>query len=393
MGVLLEESAAVIRTSGVSRDRFLRYSVWDGVFVALAVLHGVLLLALPVLPVVAIGVWWNSNTISHNFIHRPFFRIRALNTLFSLYLSVILGIPQSIWKARHLAHHADVPWRLRITPLTVVEVSFVAALWGLLITLTPWFFLTVYVPGYLLGLALCYVHGYFEHADGTISHYGSFYNGLFFNDGYHIEHHANPGTHWTTLPSRVASDGRVSRWPAILRWLEYGSLDSLERLVLRSPRLQQFVLNCHERAFRRLLPRDGISRVAIVGGGLFPRTAMVLQRLLPHAQLVVIDASAENLRLAQESLPQTIERIHAFYDPARHCGFDLVVIPLAYVGDRAAFYRKPAAPHMIVHDWLWRPRGQSTIVSWLLLKRVNLVRSAATIAEKLAEQSHRLCRY
>jgi hypothetical protein len=28
----------------------------------------------------------------------------------------------------------------------------------------------------------------------------------------------------------------------------------------------------------------------------------------------------------------------------------------------------------VVHDWLWRPRGRSVVVSLLLLKRLNLVR-------------------
>jgi hypothetical protein len=88
---------------------------------------------------------------------------------------------------------------------------------------------------------------------------------------------------------------------------------------------------------------------------------------------VVIDASAANLATAAPLLPETVERIHAFYDPARHDGFDLVVIPLAFVGDREEFYRCPPAPIMLVHDWLWRPRGWSTIVSLPLLKRLNLI--------------------
>ena len=46
----------------------LRYSRWDALLIVLAVAHGLLVLALPVLPVIALGVWWNSNTISHNFI-------------------------------------------------------------------------------------------------------------------------------------------------------------------------------------------------------------------------------------------------------------------------------------------------------------------------------------
>src|SRR5262245_54029733 len=87
----------------------------DGLLIALASAHAVLLLAAPILPVIAVGVWWNSNTISHNFIHRPFFRNRPANILFAAGLSLLLGIPQSLWRDRHLAHHAGVPSRVRLT--------------------------------------------------------------------------------------------------------------------------------------------------------------------------------------------------------------------------------------------------------------------------------------
>ena len=66
----------------------------DTALVLLAFGHGELLLAAPVLPVVALGVWWNSNTVAHYFLHTPFFRDRPLNILFALYLSALLGIPQ-----------------------------------------------------------------------------------------------------------------------------------------------------------------------------------------------------------------------------------------------------------------------------------------------------------
>jgi hypothetical protein len=56
------------------------------------------------------------------------------------------------------------------------------------------------MPGYLAGLGLCLLQGHFEHAGGTTSHYGWLYNRLFFNDGYHVEHHRRPGIHWTQLP-------------------------------------------------------------------------------------------------------------------------------------------------------------------------------------------------
>src|SRR5262249_44575255 len=55
------------------RGGIYRTSGRDGFLVALAAAHALVLLAVPVMPVIALGVWWNSNTISHNFIHRPFF--------------------------------------------------------------------------------------------------------------------------------------------------------------------------------------------------------------------------------------------------------------------------------------------------------------------------------
>jgi hypothetical protein len=54
--------------------------------------------------------------------------------------------------------------------------------------------------------------------------------------------------------------------------------------------------------------------------------------------------------------------------------FDLVVFPLSFEGDRDALYDRPPARTVIIHDWLWRKRGVSGIVSVALLKRLNLVR-------------------
>jgi hypothetical protein len=359
-----------------ARQGILRHSPWDALLVALAVLQGAVLLAAPCLVVVALGVWWNSNTIAHNFIHRPFFRSRLLNGAFGLYQSVLLGIPQTIWRDRHLAHHAGAAWQWRWTPMLAAEVILVAVLWGTLATLAPLFFLTDYLPGYALGLALCWLHGYYEHARGTTSHYGFLYNCLFFNDGYHVEHHARPGAHWRTLPKLSRGDAPANRWPAVLRWLDACSLDGLERLVLRSPWLQRWVLNRHERAFRRLLPALGESpTIAVIGGGLFPRTILVLSRLLPEARMVVIDRSKENIDVAQAMAPAGVCFEHTAYDPAlvREC--DVVVFPLAFIGDRWSIYRDPPAPLVLVHDWIWRRRGTSVVVSWLLLKRLNLLRA------------------
>jgi len=340
----------------------------------LAFAHGVILLTIPVAPVIAIGVWWNSQTISHYFIHRPFFQSGAANALFSAYLSVLLGVPQALWRQLHLAHHAGLRPRIHFHGSVLTEVLLVLALWGALVALAPSFFLTTYMPGYLTGVGLCALHGYYEHARGTTSHYGRLYNLLFFNDGYHAEHHADPGAHWKALPPRRDAGAPCSVWPAPLRWLDALSLEGLERLTLRLPFLQRFLLRTHRRALEPLLRSLGpVDRVAVVGGGLFPRTALLLGELLPAARLTLIDASAENVDLARPFLPRDgVAFVHARYAPGD--GYDLVFIPLSYDGDCEAIYRHPPAPAVLVHDWIWRRRGDTRIVSLLLLKRLNLVR-------------------
>jgi len=42
-------------------------------------------------------------------------------------------------------------------------------------------------------------------------------------------------------------------------------------------------------------------------------------------------------------------------------------------GNKSGFYRMRLARHVAVHDWLWLRRGRSVVVSWALLKRLNLV--------------------
>lgn len=363
-------------TATLTRDQqgVFRQSPWDALLVALAAGHGLLVAAAPVAPVLAVGLWWNSNTIAHNFIHRPFFRARALNRLLALYQTLLLGVPQTLWRQRHLAHHAGKAWRLRLTRPLLVEVVLVLALWSALLLLAPRFFLTAYLPAYVVGLFLCFLQGHYEHVRGPVSHYGWLYNLLFFNDGYHAEHHAHPGVHWTRLPRRLDRAAQRSRWPPVLRWLDAWTLEGLERWVLRSPRLQRFVLARHEAAFRRLLPRlPRVRRVGIVGGGLFPRTFLICRRLWPGAELVVIDASASNLETARAFLPKGTPVIHDWYDRERHAGFDLLVFPLAYVGDRGELYRRPPAAAVLIHDWAWRRHRPGVLISLLFAKRLNLV--------------------
>jgi fatty acid desaturase len=372
----------------------LRYSAWDAVLIGLSFAYAGLLLLTPSIPLIALGLWWTANTVAHNFIHTPYFHARPLNRAYSVFLTALMGIPQSLWRDRHLRHHRalhrdglsdrvdrqpapgpGVTWtRPRFTSDIVIETTVVLLLWFWIAAADPSFFLGVYVPGYLTGLCLCSLQGHFEHARGTTSHYGWLYNRCFFNDGYHAEHHLRPGEHWTRLPSRPRADARPSRWPPVLRWLDAFSLESLERRVLRSPRLQHFVLTSHERAFKALLPRlPAVHHVTIVGGGLFPRSALILRRLLPDATLTIVDAKLEHLEIASAFLPDDIELQHRMFDPAVLDPADLVVIPLAFIGNRERVYLHPPAKATMVHDWLWKPRGGGVRVSCLLLKRLNLV--------------------
>jgi hypothetical protein len=360
--------------SVAERWRLLRHSSWDGVLVGLSFAHATTLLLVPSIPVIAILLWWNANTVAHNFIHTPFFRTRSLNIAYSIFLSAVLGIPQTLWRDRHLAHHLDQPYVMRRPWLLGAEIGIVAALWITLIAAAPAFFLATYLPGYVIGLALCFLQGHYEHARGTTSHYGSIYNLCFFNDGYHVEHHHFPGEHWTRLPQRAHGGALESRWPPVLRWLDVVSLESLEQLVVRSTLLQRYMLGTHERAFRTLIARlPPLTHVTVVGGGLFPRTALVLRKLLPDASLTIVERRLEHIEIARRFLPDSVTYSHEVYDPATAAATDLVVIPLAFAGDREAIYRRTPASYAFVHDWIWNRRAAGVSVSWLLLKRLNLV--------------------
>jgi hypothetical protein len=342
--------------------------------VSLALLHGLVLLLWPSPLLIALGIWWNSNTIAHYFVHLPFFRERFWNDCFSAYQTLLLGIPQRLWRDRHLAHHADAPWRFRWSRQLVFQSGLVAALWMGLFVMAPSFFLTVYLPGYVFGLGLCLLQGHFEHAHGLTSHYGRVYNTLFLNDGYHAEHHAHPSVHWRRLPGRRTTRARASRWPAALRWIEHLNLETLEIVVLRSKLLQRFVLSRHRAAFQALLKdeaRAEFKSVAIVGGGLYPRTALILRTLLPQCGLTVIEENRSHIAIARRWLDQGVEYVDAHYDATFPQAFDAIVIPLAFRGDREEVCAKSSAKTLFVHDWIWRRRGRSRVISWLLLKRLN----------------------
>jgi hypothetical protein len=99
--------------------------------------------------------------------------------------------------------------------------------------------------------------------------------------------------------------------------------------------------------------------------------------LLPEATLTLIDASAENLQRARSLVKGHVKFAHRFYDARQKddlvAGLDLLVVPLAFVGNRQDFYERPPTPHVLVHDWLWHRREMGAVISIPLLKRLNVV--------------------
>jgi hypothetical protein len=100
--------------------------------------------------------------------------------------------------------------------------------------------------------------------------------------------------------------------------------------------------------------------------------------LLPDAILTILEADAANMAMARDDFPSALSSSslswhHALFEPAHRTDADLLVLPLAYRGDREAVYRDPPAARVIVHDWIWSRRPRGTRVSWLLLKRLNVI--------------------
>jgi fatty acid desaturase len=132
-------------------------------------------------------------------------------------------------------------WELRQVQLDRM-VHFLALC--LFLALSWKWFLLCYLPAFFLSLALVNIQNYYEHYGAapankyanSVSYYGSLYNLLTFNDGYHQEHHLRPLTHWTQMPrvKREYSDQleRVERIispvPAIL-----GAFDRNRKLLHR----------------------------------------------------------------------------------------------------------------------------------------------------------------
>lgn len=339
--------------------------------------------SIPLAAVLALVFVWASNTVAHIHLHTPLFTSPAASRAFSFLLTVGLLVPQSVWRSRHLAHHAGAraaPKSLA-SPRVLAECLAVLAAGACWALLASDFALRVLAPAWAGAMALSWVSGTYEHRSGGVeiaegvSTYGRGYNVVWFRDGLHAEHHAAPGRHWTEL---VPRPGVVeSRLPPLLRWLSEPvvprALCLLERLPLASERLAAWVVARHARALAALVPKGTVRRVLVVGGGLFPRSVLALREIHGEIDIEVLDRDASHLALAREELAARgvhgVTFSHGAYEPARSSGFDLVVFPLAFVG-----CRPEALCPALHHEWLsTRGKGPSARVSVLLFKKARLV--------------------
>jgi fatty acid desaturase len=205
---------------------------------------------------VALSYVWNLQCLSHNFVHNAFFRSSWLNRAFSVLETVAIGLPQVFYHHYHLNHHwgdndkkgADGTtkdwssiyrhsrdnkaegfwsyvvlgfWRVEMGPLfrtvwrhgwtevaqAAVECLVIGAFWAALAWYDWRYFVTFYLPTYYIGWMMSYAEGYFEHYGAqpgnlyanSVSSYHRLYNFLWFNNGYHQEHHWDPKFHWTRM--------------------------------------------------------------------------------------------------------------------------------------------------------------------------------------------------
>lgn len=212
-------------------------------------------LLIPLGLIYSVAIDWNISSIAHNLIHNPYFRSPLLNRLFSLLESVTMGFSQQFYDQIHTRHHMgnsdrkdtsgettdwlsiyrhshdDHPenvWSytflgyFREDPRKVFrEIKrkrpsdawwgvFEIALWVCVCALAAWFnwkFFLFYLPFYYFGHCLAFLNGYYLHYGSNpdvpiawgVSSYHKLYNWLWFNSGYHAEHHYRPKVHWTKM--------------------------------------------------------------------------------------------------------------------------------------------------------------------------------------------------
>lgn len=252
----------------------MKFSFKDIILVSISLVHLALICIVFFFPlsfseiliagfVIIVLIVTNYQCISHNFIHTPFFKIEFFNNLFSIINSLCLGLPQCIYREHHLNHHrynndpnkdesslyrfgvdgreehilsycligvfrTDLKTlflRARKTSenLVLIELLAVLCLMCVLIKLSWLKFTVFYVTTWYFGQVFALLENYAEHHGAklhdrqrdSVSCYNSIYNFLWFNNGYHQEHHYRPLVHWTKIKSvtpELPNDRKTTRY-------------------------------------------------------------------------------------------------------------------------------------------------------------------------------------
>jgi fatty acid desaturase len=282
-----------------------RYSAWDAVPAALAYAHLALLLvfflAWPAMSwparvagAIAYGaaIGWSLDSVSHNFIHNPFFAWEPLNRLTSLVLTLSLGTPQTMYKYVHMRHHAGNSDRIgadghTVDPISLFQYGYdgkveptwsyvfrqfwrddgpftvarkirakrpkeaqqalqefwaIVGVYGVILVLN-WRFVLLLAPFYYLGHCLSFLIAWYEHAGADpdqpiatgVSTYEPVYNWAFLNNGFHAEHHYRPKVHWTRMAA-LRDETRAEQVAAGVRTLRVAHfLGFLDRTAAAVP--------------------------------------------------------------------------------------------------------------------------------------------------------------
>lgn len=235
----------------------MKHSKFDSILVLILLLQLVLFAlpfaieiptsALVILVVINIALMGtNFQCVAHNFIHLPFFKNSSLNNIFSVLNTIGIGAPQSMYRLQHLDHHRHNN-RPEVDELSTFrhgkdgkeENIFMYSMMGLvrtdlggyykrasknsilpLIEVTAlftffavcfaisWKIAAFYIlPSVLGGQFFAFWENYCEHhyanpydrKRDSVSCYNRFYNLIWFNNGYHQEHHFSPQVHWTEI--------------------------------------------------------------------------------------------------------------------------------------------------------------------------------------------------
>jgi fatty acid desaturase len=205
----------------------------------------------------------NYQCISHNFIHTPFFKSNNLNNAFSILNSLCLGLPQSVYREHHMNHHRfnndplkddsslykfgnagkeegvlsycligvfrtdlkSLFLRARKTSGKLVLFELVAVLifFLLLLKTSPTLFVVFYISTWYFGQVFALLENYAEHHGAklhdrqrdSVSCYNRIYNLIWFNNGFHQEHHFRPMVHWTEIrkvKDELPSDRKTTKY-------------------------------------------------------------------------------------------------------------------------------------------------------------------------------------